>query len=83
VPDVTLGAFKSANSLPFTFKVPDVLFDAFKLVNAKPELTKLVADKVLVVFFHMKLVADKVLVVLFLVKLADCEKLNGPLPIKI
>ncbi len=57
------------NPLQFTFKVPDVIFDAFKLVNAEPEPTKLVADKVLIVLYQ--------------VKLADCEKLNDPLPVNI
>jgi hypothetical protein len=51
---VTLEAFREVKPLPFTDNVPVVILEAFKFVNCEPLPTKLVADKVLLVLFHVK-----------------------------
>ena len=49
-----LEAFREVKPLPFTDIVPEVILEAFNEVNCEPLPTKLVADNVLFVLFHVK-----------------------------
>ncbi len=53
-PMVILEVFKDVKPEPFTDNVPVVILEAFKEVNEAPEPTKLEADKVFGVLFHVK-----------------------------
>ena len=66
---MTLEAFNEVIPLPLTDNVPVVLLEAFKFVNCEPLPTKLEADKVLVVLFHVRFGDCKIEVVVFPIKI--------------